>query len=167
MAELDQVLPTWHWNERHQRTLPVGPTEAVSAFLASPAAPDRAVGALFRLRGLRTGATIEDAMARMGFQELHRSPTEVVLGAVGTPWRPGGGIRPFAAGEPGTVRIAMNVRAEGTAEGCVLSTETRIAAVDDAARRAFGRYWRLVRPFSGLIRRRWLAAAERTVRRPQ
>jgi len=32
----------------------------------------------------------------------------------------------------------------------------RIQAVDDAARRAFARYWRVVGPFSGVIRRRWL-----------
>jgi hypothetical protein len=33
--------------------------------------------------------------------------------------------------------------------------------MDDDARRAFRRYWFLVRPFSGLIRRRWLAAVAR------
>jgi hypothetical protein len=42
----------------------------------------------------------------------------------------------------------------------VLSTETRVQAVDDAALRAFRRYWRVVGPFSGLIRRRWLRAAQ-------
>jgi hypothetical protein len=43
----------------------------------------------------------------------------------------------------------------------VLATETRVAALDDAARRSFARYWRLIRPFSGLIRRRWLLAGAR------
>ncbi len=167
MAELDRLLPTWHWHERHQRTLPVVPEDAVAAFLASPAASDLAVRLLFRLRGLRVGATIEGAFEWMGFEVLHRSPTEVVVGASGTPWRPGGAIRPFAANEPRTVRIAMDVRARSAPDGCMLSTETRIAAVDDAARHAFGRYWRLVGPFSALIRRRWLKAAERTARRPQ
>jgi hypothetical protein len=42
----------------------------------------------------------------------------------------------------------------------VLSTETRIAAVDEPARRAFRRYWRAVGP-SALIRRRWLRDAQR------
>jgi hypothetical protein len=167
VTALDRMLPSWDWRQRHERTLPVTPQEAVTALLASPAAPDGVVRALLRLRGLRTGTTIEDAMARMGFQVLHRAPTEVVVGAVGTPWRPGGGIRPFAADEPRTVRIAMDVRAEPAAAGCVLSTETRIAATDGDARRAFGRYWRVVGPFSALIRRRWLAAAERTAFRPQ
>jgi hypothetical protein len=32
---------------------------------------------------------------------------------------------------------------------------------DERSRRAFGRYWLLIRPFSGLIRRRWLAAIVR------
>jgi hypothetical protein len=48
------------------------------------------------------------------------------------------------------------------ADGRLLTTETRIAAVDDAARRAFMRYWRIVGPFSGLIRRRWLRAIANT-----
>jgi hypothetical protein len=39
-----------------------------------------------------------------------------------------------------------------------LTTETRVLLTDERSRRAFGRYWLLIRPFSGLIRRRWLAA---------
>ena len=136
----------------------------MAAFLASPAAPDFAVRTLFRLRGLRTGATIADAFARMGFEELHRSTTDVVVGASGTPWRPRGGIRPFDAGDPGTVRMATDIRAVPAPGGCVLSTETRIAAADDDARRAFGRYWRVVGPFSAVIRRRWLASTARSFR---
>ncbi len=135
----------------------------MAAFLASPAAPDLAVRTLFRLRGLRTDATIADAFVRMRFEELHRSARDVVVGASGTPWRPRGGIRPFAAGDPGTVRMATDIRAEPIAGGCVLSTETRIAALDDDARRAFARYWRVVGPFSAVIRRRWLTAAARSI----
>jgi hypothetical protein len=45
--------------------------------------------------------------------------------------------------------------------GSLLVTETRVAAVDEHALRAFLRYWRLVGPFSRLIRRRWLAAIAR------
>ncbi len=142
------------------------PEEAVSAMLAAPAAPDAVVRALLRLRGLRSHGTIADVFAAMPFEVLEESAVEVVLGGSGTPWRPGGGMRPFAAAEAGTVRIAVDIRASPIATGgCVLSTETRIAAVDDAARRAFRRYWLLVRPFSGAIRRRWLAAAARTLPR--
>jgi hypothetical protein len=58
------------------------------------------------------------------------------------------------------VRIACDLRAELlTGGGSLVSTETRILAVDAHAKRWFGRYWLVVRPFSGLIRRRWLRAA--------
>ena len=46
------------------------------------------------------------------------------------------------------------------AEDGLLSTETRVD-VPRASRRKFARYWRLVRPFSGLIRRQVLQAAKR------
>jgi hypothetical protein len=164
---LDSILGEFDWRERHQRRVATSPEQAVAAFLESPAAPDLVVRILFRLRGLRADATIADAFARMGFVELYRSPGDLVVGASGTPWRPRGGIRPFAASDPGTVRMATDIRAEPVPGGCVLSTETRIAALDDEARRSFGRYWRIVGPFSALIRRRWLAAAARSVRGPQ
>jgi membrane protein implicated in regulation of membrane protease activity len=46
------------------------------------------------------------------------------------------------------------------AEDGLLSTETRVH-VPPASRRRFVRYWRIVRPFSGLIRRAVLQAAKR------
>jgi hypothetical protein len=159
---LDDILGEWDRRERHERMLPLAPEVAVAAFLATRAAPDRLVRLLFRLRGLRTDPTIAELFTRMGFAELYRSPTEVVIGASGRPWSLHGGIRPFAAGDPHTVQIATDVRAVPAPGGCVLSTETRIAPIDEPARRAFRRYWRLVGRFSALIRLRWLVAVERT-----
>jgi hypothetical protein len=57
--------------------------------------------------------------------------------------------------------MALALWAEPAGDGSLLVTETRVAANDAAARRAFARYWRLVGPFSALIRRRWLRAAAR------
>jgi hypothetical protein len=42
-----------------------------------------------------------------------------------------------------------------------LSTETRVLATDDATRRGMGRYWRLIVPGSGLLRRQWLDGIKR------
>jgi hypothetical protein len=57
--------------------------------------------------------------------------------------------------------MALNWRFEdGT-----LTTETRVQLTDANARRAFRRYWLVIRPFSGLIRRAWLRAiAQRAMR---
>ena len=159
MRALDDALPQFDVNEIHSISLACGPEEALRRALAAPAAPDRLTAALFRARGLRRDTTIEELFDRTGFETITRSPTEVVFAASGTPWRACGGLRPFRAGDTGTIRVATDFRADAVAGGCVLSTETRVHALDDAAERAFRRYWLVVGPFSGLIRRRWLRAA--------
>ena len=45
--------------------------------------------------------------------------------------------------------------------GTLLTTETRIQATDDQARRSFRRYWRVIYPGSAAIRRAWLRAIRR------
>ena len=164
MASIDRFLPEWDVNELHETLLDVPPEEALAIVLAAPAAPG-AVRLLFRMRGLTTTAgSIESFLLALGFESLAREAGEVVFGGAGRPWRPRGTISSFADAAPGSVRIVVNFRAERLPGGRTrLSTETRVAAVDDDARRAFRRYWRLVGPFSALIRRRWLAAARRSV----
>jgi hypothetical protein len=159
MQALDTFLPRFDVNETHSISLACDAERALELALAGPAAPGRLVAALFRARGLPPTTSVRGLFDRMGFDTLSASPAEVVVGASGTPWRPSGKIGPFTASRPGTVRIATDLRATPVPGGCILSTETRVLAVDAAARRAFGRYWVVVGPFSALIRRRWLRAA--------
>jgi len=64
--------------------------------------------------------------------------------------------------ERGSVEMAFDFRAEEAGDGwSVLSTETRVMALDDATRRGMGRSWRLIVPGSGLLRRRWLDGIRR------
>ena len=49
--------------------------------------------------------------------------------------------------------------------GTRLSTETRILCTDAASRRSVRRYWRVIRPFSGLIRIVLLRAVAREARK--
>lgn len=164
MAAIDRFLPRWHVNELHHVDLPCSPERAIEAVLDLPAAPDRATRLLFRLRGLRGDApSIGAAMETMGLAVLAREPAEVVAGAAGTPWRRSGGLRPFEDAGPGTVRMVIDFRAIPAPDGCRLSTETRVQAVDADALRSFRRYWRVVSPFSALVRRRWLAGVARSV----
>jgi hypothetical protein len=160
---IDRLLPEFDVHEVHAVELPVPAERGLAAALATPVAPDAIVRTLFRLRGLSGRGTIEELFPRMGFEELARTPTEVVVGATGAPWRPRPGIGPFVRDEPGTVRMATTFVAEALPHGARLTTETRVAALDAAARRSFRRYWRVVGPFSALIRRRWLAAVSRAV----
>ena len=116
---------------------------------------------------MRPAGPIEGFFAGYGFAVLQRSPTEVVIGTAGRPWRPRGRLVPFADAAPGMVRVATDLRAEPLPGGrSRLSTETRVAATDERSRRAFRRYWLLIGPWSGLVRRSWLRAAARSAGYP-
>ena len=158
MALIDDVLPRFDANELHSVALRAEPSQAIALALATPVDADPLVRGLLRLRGIKTSGSIGAALTRLGLEELRTAEGEVVFGASGAPWRRGGGIHPFADAGLGQVQIATDFRADGAR----LSTETRILACDLAARRAFLRYWRVVGPFSALIRRRWLAAVAKS-----
>lgn len=97
-----------------------------------------------------------------------RARREVLLGAIGRFWRPNiewydvTDLTPeqFAAfTEPGWGRIAAGISLHpyGAARTLV-SYEARTATADAASARQFSRYWRLVRPFVGVVMRATLAA---------
>ncbi|MBC7788438.1 MAG: hypothetical protein H7Z74_00720 [Anaerolineae bacterium] len=102
-----------------------------------------------------------------GFTILEERPgEEMLIGLIGRFWTPSGGIcatnseRFRAPLEDGTARAAWNfttIPMDG-GDSTLLSTETRIEAADVTARRSFARYWLLIRPFSGLIRKLMLRA---------
>ena len=169
---LDEVLPQWDFGEVHERRVDAAAAELFAAVEAVTPAELPLFRLLMRLRavGRRTlgralGEPLFVQLQTQGFVLLGReAPRELVLGLIGTPWRIGGGLRPvpdraaFAAfSEPGTVKVAANVRVE---EGLV-ATETRVLASDAYARRRFRAYWLVVRPWSGAIRREWLRAIAR------
>lgn len=159
-GSLDDWLPRFDVREYQQTTVPADDERAFRAFVETPAGCDLLTRALFTLRGLGAGRKpLGQVFEGMGFDVLERTGTSLVVGTSGQPWRPRGRLGAFDGERPGTVRIAADLRAR---DG-VLSTETRVLALDDPARRAFRRYWLVVGPFSALIRRRWLAAASRAI----
>ncbi|NNL84033.1 MAG: hypothetical protein HKP27_00185 [Myxococcales bacterium] len=96
----------------------------------------------------------------------------LVLGAVGRFWSPAHNqpvrfddAEAFAEFvEPGFAKVVISLEARERSGAVEVSTETRIACTDAAARRRFAPYWALIRGPSGLIRRSWLAAIERRSR---
>ena len=81
---------------------------------------------------------------------------------IGRFWKPKGDIVELDASafhgfaEPGYAKAVWNYTVEVGRGGLELATETRVACTDPSVRPAFRRYWRVVGPFSGLIRRRTL-----------
>jgi hypothetical protein len=169
---IDEWLPEFDVHERHDIALRVDPERALELALSAPAAPDQLVRALYSARGMiARGETIERFFAAHRFVVLTQTPTEWVAGAVGAVWRPRGGLVRLgdpdawrAAAVPGTIKAAVDFRAERIPGGSRLTTETRVKAMDQHARRAFRLYWLAIGPFSALIRRRWLRAIQSAAR---
>jgi hypothetical protein len=171
---LDELLPAWHFRERHRRA---NDAPAAALLAAAEQVTWAEVPVMRVLMGIRSGGHMQraaehrvlDDMTAVGLTVLDRSASELVLAALGRPWTPRGGQAPrwaehvnpagFFTGfaEPGWAKMAVNFQASHGE----LTTETRVLLTDQGSRRAFGRCWLLIRPFSGLIRRQWLAAIAR------
>lgn len=155
MNELDRVFPQWDFRERHATRVDAPPERVFAAVRQVTLEEMPIFRVLARLRGMRVPPdrpVLE--LATPAWSVLADEPgRELVLGATGQPWKVRGG----SGADPSHVKIAINWRLDGTA----LSTETRVLATDAAARRKFRRYWLVIRPFSGLIRRVWLRAIRR------
>jgi hypothetical protein len=128
---------------------------------------------LSRLRSRGREPITVGSFERRGFAILEEDPPrEILLGLVGRFWTFSGALRATDAvhfrgpQERGTARAAWNFLLEQQAKGEVrLSTETRVQPADAESARRFHRYWKLVRPWSGLIRRYMLRAIRREAER--
>jgi hypothetical protein len=151
MRPLDDYLPEYEFSERHRVHIDA-PAERVDAVVREIAAEDVVLlRLLLRLRRLGRRPP-----ARRPFVDhatrLEDAPGEgLVLGLEGDFWR----LRRSGKGRSCTAVFDFRV-ADGE-----LSTETRVHVADPSARRKFARYWRVIRPFSGLTRIVFLREAKR------
>jgi hypothetical protein len=181
-ALIDALLPRFDEVERHAILIAASPPVVWAALhrvdlLASPV-----IRTLLLLRsapsillGRRRAPSEPLTLARIvqgGFVPLgERAPRELVLGAVGQFWRPTAprarvdAVDFVAFAEPGYAKVAWDFRLADEARGTRLTTETRIVCTDAASRRRFRLYWRVIRPFSGLLRLALLRAVAREVTR--
>ena len=178
---IDEIMPEPHFAERHAIRIAAPPERAYEAvrrldLRGSPVIRAlfalRSLPALFSRRGRRGLGSTMDTLLANGFVLLEEQPPrEIVLGLAGQFWKPTGGIARLEADEfrgcdlPGLALAAWNFTVLPTDEGSLVATETRVRCTDTAAHRSFARYWRVVRPFSGLIRTEALRAIRKAAER--
>lgn len=174
-TRLDEFVPVWQFSERHSIEI-----DAPSSLVFDAIKRVRADEVfLFRtLTWLRRGGRrlpqsildpgtrepLIDAAVKGGFLKLaEEADRELVIGmAVIAP--PGAHAQITAhafktALAPGYALAAMNFMVQPVGSNrSVVTTETRIYANNEAARRRFARYWRVIYPGSAFIRRMWLRA---------
>lgn len=174
---IDRYLAVYDVRTAHATEVDATPTETYRAVRDLDLGRSLPIAALFALRGLphlvtgkvRPSRSITlQTVLQAGFTVLEEQPpNEFVMGAVGRFWRPDSGLvsitpeefRPFD--EPGYAKAALSFRVEERGGGSLLATETRVACIDASARRKFSVYWRVIGPFSGLIRRLMLDQVKR------
>jgi hypothetical protein len=187
-SALDEMMPAYHFSEFHETHVPAPPDRVYAAVKQVRPGEIRLFLLLTGIRSLRPGRIFGRGVApvssqpplleisqRGGFLSLADAPGEIVQGTCGQFWRlrgsgrcPGVTTREalVSFAQPGYAKALINFRITPEGDGTRLTTETRILATDDGARRTFGAYWRLIYPGSALIRRSWLAAIARRARAP-
>ena len=176
---LDEFLGSYEFSEHHEIVVDADEGAVYGALMEIDMRDSPFIAPLLWIRTLPArllGRRPDDAGSDLtmkafsaGFQELRRDPPRLwVLGSVGRFWQADGGIirmdpDAFASfTEPGVAKLVMGfwTLPHGDRQ-TLLITETRVACTDADARRRFWRYWVLIRPFSGLIRREMLRLAKR------
>lgn len=180
MQPLDGLLPFATFCERHFLDVAESPAALMAAAFAYRPEDDpffRAAIALreapMRLGGRLSGACADTrpAFGLDDFTRLEERPGRMLAyGLVGRFWRRDYGLVEIADAEafrrfdvPGTAKLAVGIWVEGSDDGRTrLVTETRVFCPDSQTRRRFAPYWYLIRPVSGLIRRRILSSIARS-----
>ena len=166
---LDEFIPTYEVVERHHVRVVAPAVIALAAACDMDLAQSAINRGIFRGRELILGAQPDKVRSprtllawakELGWAVLAEIPDrEVVFGAVTRPWEANPVFRPlprqeFASfHEPGYAKIVWTLRADPiSATESVARTETRVTTTDQAARKAFRRYWSLVSPGVEVIR---------------
>ncbi len=181
-TDLDRFAPLWQFSEVHAIDVAASPEQTFEAIKQVTA--DEIL--LFRtLTWIRRGGrplpesilnapktkSLIDVATSSGFVHLaEEAPRELVIGTVvAAPPGTRGVLTPDVFQKrlpPGFALAAMNFLVESDGRGgSLVSTETRVFANSDAARRRFAAYWRVIYPGSAIIRRMWLRAIERRATR--
>jgi len=176
-TRLDEFAPVWQFHEVHTLRIAAPPERVFEAIRQVRADEILLFRTLTWIRragrpappGILNAASNQpllDVATSSGFIWLAAdAPREMVVGAVvGRPR----GVRVLATAElikappagfaVGTMNFLVTSDSAG---GSVVSTETRVATGDAAARQRFAAYWRVIYPGSALIRRMWLRAIAR------
>ncbi len=174
---LDDIMPEYQFSERHSERIHARPEQVMQAVRQSTFGDMKSLVTLLKIRAAalrihgNTGVFFQDKRILDAFSESGYvsgdSEHEILMcgGANLQAKRPLGvrTVQEFADyREQGGVKIAFDFNVEDAGGGwSKISAETRVVALDDLTRRGMGRYWRLIAPGSGLLRRQWLDGIRR------
>jgi hypothetical protein len=156
---LDRHLPESDIRVRHSIEVDA-PAEVVYPIARNlDLSESRLTRTLFAARGLGRRPHMGDP-ERIGFSPLEENPPYgFVLGLIGCFWKPSGQLVRIDRESfieyhnPGFGKAVWSFEIARTETGTIVATETRVLCLDPSSRRSFLRYWRVIGPFSSLIRK--------------
>ncbi len=172
---IDTLMPDYSFREYHEVQVQSSPDRVMQAAHQVSISDIPAVRFLLRLRGLAGGKRTDtdpsrqekpDSVSQSKYHNGFFSDTnEFASGKIMKTWA-SASPPPMTTAEQfitfkdsGYVKVAFNFSVKSLGNGrTLLSSETRVHANDDKARRIFGRYWRIIYPGSAITRRVWLDA---------
>jgi hypothetical protein len=164
---LDRLLPAPDFRTRYTRRVAATPAAVWAALQATTAEDLPVTRFLMSVRSLGRSRPSGPPIPMLASDDGR----EMVNGGIAQFWRfrapsapvPAGDAEAFAAfAEPGWAKAAMSLQVVPDGSGTILAAETRVVGTDAAARRAFGRYWLLIRVGgAGFIRLELLRAIAR------
>lgn len=178
MSLMDQYLPRYQFSERHQVTVRATSGELLDIIQNFQPPKDRFGETAMLVRQLPaklmhllapSRTRRPSPVTQANFIPLARDgDREMVGGLVGKFWRPDFGLVVVkdASGfllcnPPKTAKLVIGFIAEQSGEVTLLATETRVYCPDRYSLIMFFPYWLIIRPVSGLLRRRFLATIRR------
>jgi len=174
MELMTRYLPRYQFAEEHSLHVPASPARVLDMAARPDVVDDPVARRLISLRelpnrlagrlGFASALQNRPAFSLDEFTQLGRDgERELAFGLAGRFWRSDYGLVPLADARAfaaldatGIAKLVLNFTAQPEGQGTRLTTRTRVWCGDDAARRRFTPYWLLIRPASGLIRRRLL-----------
>jgi hypothetical protein len=175
MLLIDKFLPDHQFSARHHATVQCRPGELLDIIQNYRPPKDRLGEVAMSARQLPARLMHWVAPSRVprpspftpaNFTPLGRDgDREIVGGLVGKFWRPDFGLVAvngpsefLACNPPKTAKLVIGFLAEPAGAATRLTTETRVYCPDRYSLLMFTPYWLAIRPVSGLLRRRALAA---------
>lgn len=161
---LDALMPRYDMRASHDLVVDASVPDVYQAVLETDLAESLVTKVLMAIRSLGRRAQSSFRLGQLpatgAFFALGSDPPrELAAGVIGRFWSMEGAVidgnrAAFEASlPPGMAKAIWSFRVDDDAGGALLTTETRVLCSDDDARRQFLRYWTLVGPFSGIIRR--------------
>jgi len=178
MSLIDKFLPQHQFSARHQATIQCRPGELLDIIQNFRPTRDRVGDTAMIVRQwparmmhwlAPSRAVRPKPFTPANFTPLGRDgDREIVGGLIGKFWRPDFGLSVIngpseflACNPPKTAKLVIGFLAEPIGEATLLTTETRVYCPDRYSLIMFTPYWLIIRPVSGLLRRRALAAIRR------